>query len=442
MPSTNPAEKRFEPMFPQLSGGPRRMRPEDVSRHQRGRLQGAMVEAVARNGFAGTTIREIVGLAGVSKGTFYDHFESKEDCFLSTFDAIVATVTGMVGETYAGDGDAGNRLVAAMRRFMELVGEYPEAASFAIVDSLTLGTAGVAHRERGWEEFQRMARESLSEVWPELGGSETTVRALVSGVTGLVYRRLRSGEAGELPGLIEPVIEWAQSYQPAPNEVVRRGIAAAERPAPPPPVDEGKLDWDEPPNSPHSRSVLTQRERILRGAARVVVERGYESLSIPAISAAAGTSNQTFYENFSSKRDAFLAAYELVAADALRVAHAAFESAEGGPEAIGTGVRALFEQIAAHRTFARLVFFELPTAGPTALDRADKTMDLLLSFLEPGRAPSGIGGPAPRVALEATAAGIWSVIQHEIAQDRGSRLPELAGEVTWLALAPLSHHNA
>ena len=63
-----------------------------MARNQRGRLQGAMVEAVARHGFADTTLRELVSLAGVSKSTFYEHFESKQDCFLATFDDIVLEV--------------------------------------------------------------------------------------------------------------------------------------------------------------------------------------------------------------------------------------------------------------------------------------------------------------------------------------------------------------
>ena len=41
-----------------------------------------MVEAVARHGYAGTTLRELVRLAGVSKTTFYEHFDSKQECFL------------------------------------------------------------------------------------------------------------------------------------------------------------------------------------------------------------------------------------------------------------------------------------------------------------------------------------------------------------------------
>ena len=56
-----------------------------------------MVEAVARHGYAGTTLRELVRLAGVSKTTFYEHFESKQECFLATFDEIITQVTERVG---------------------------------------------------------------------------------------------------------------------------------------------------------------------------------------------------------------------------------------------------------------------------------------------------------------------------------------------------------
>ena len=63
-----------------------------MARNQRGRLQGAMVEAVARHGFGETTLRELVSLAGVSKSTFYEHFKSKQDCFLATFDDAILEI--------------------------------------------------------------------------------------------------------------------------------------------------------------------------------------------------------------------------------------------------------------------------------------------------------------------------------------------------------------
>jgi AcrR family transcriptional regulator len=411
----------------------------EVARHQKARLEGAMVDAVARHGFASTTIRELVTLAGVSKSTFYEHFEGKEDCFLSTFDTIMAQVTQEVAEAYEQAGEPRERLLRALARFTEIVEQKPEAISFVTVDSLTLGTAAVARREKSWEAFEAIARPHFKPSEPDTEVSDLTIRAVVAGTTGVIYRCLRSGTSGELRGLVEPLIDWAFSYSRPRSEAVQQAVAAAERPAPLPPAEESAADrpgWDEPPASPRSRSSLSQRERIIRAAVQVVVERGYEALSIPAISATAGTSNQTFYENFNSKRDAFLAGYESVSAQALARTSAALEQAEDGPEAVGAALRALSEYIAGNELYARLAFFELPTAGPPALDRADETIDLLVSFLERG---SEEGGDAPpRVVLEATAAGVWFVIQREIAHDRRQSLPDLAGELACIAVAPLA----
>jgi AcrR family transcriptional regulator len=240
--------------------------------------------------------------------------------------------------------------------------------------------------------------------------------------------------------LVEPLVDWAVGYMRPDNELLARAISAAELPPwtdPRGTGDPGTAAWEEPPDSRFSRETLSQRERIRRAAARVVVERGYGRLSIPEISRVAGTSNQTFYEYFADKQEAFLNAFEAVAGEALGYALEAFQDSGEGPEAIGAGLRGLLEHISCHPMFARLAFFELPAAGPEALDRTDAIMDGVTAFLEPPLAPAGIGGPVPTAILEAIGTGIWAVIQREIANDRGGSLPELAGEVTRIALGPL-----
>lgn len=399
-----------------------------------------MVEAVARHGFASTTVRELVTLAGVSKSTFYEHFESKEDCFLATFDSIVARVSEEVGKAYGTSGPLRERLIAGLGRFMELVVERPEVAAFATIESLTLGSDSIAHRAKSWESFEQMTRRYFVDEPFQQRVSDLTVRAMLSGISGVVYQHLRSGKTDELPKLVEPLIDWVFSYQEPDSDSVRRGVAAAERPPAVKIDDEGDEEapgWEEPPDSPLSRSALSQRQRIIRAAARIVAERGYEALSIPAISAAAGTSNQTFYENFNSKREAFLAAYDIVAGKALRVATEAFESTDDGPEAVGAGLRALTEYIAGNRMFARLAFVEMLAAGPLALDRSEETMNKVLASFEAGAGASRLGSKPSRVVLEATSSGVWYVIQREIAAGREGSLPDKAPELARLSLLPL-----
>jgi len=397
-----------------------------------------MVEAVARHGYAGTTLRELVTLAGVSKSTFYQHFESKQDCFLATFDEIIAQLSVRVGEAYRTGGDFRGQLAAGLAAFMNLAVDEPAAASLTAVESLTLGAAGVAHRERASEAFGTLIQQSFDHSPSQHQVSEVIVRAIVTGIRGVAYQRLRQGKREELPGVVDELVDWALHYQEPDSEATRRATAKAatatrvdagadrEEDAPP--------AWDEPPDKPRLRMALTQRERIVRAAALVVVERGYESLSIPAISAAAGTSNQTFYEHFASKRDAFLAAFEILGAEALAKAVNAFEQEADHAEAIGAALRALLEHIAANALFARLAFFELPSAGPVALDHADAMLASFSALLKP-EAESGIGGPLPRSVLEAIPSGIWAVIQHEIVHGRRESLPQVAPEVTRIVLA-------
>lgn len=401
-----------------------------------------MVEAVARHGYAGTTMRELVTLAGVSKTTFYDHFESKQDCFLATFDEIVERLAARVGTAYRSGGDFRERLSAGLTAFMDLAVEEPAAASLAAVESLTLGAPGVEHRERASQTFEALIQQSFDSSLSDVQVAPVTVRAIVGGIRGVAYRHLRADRPEELPPLVAALADWALRYQRPDSEATARAAAAAERPTTPS-EDPGNVadelpSWDEPPDSRASRRALTQRERILRAAARVVVEKGYAALSIPVISGAAGVSNQTFYENFDSKRDAFLAAFEILVGRALGEGAAAFAREGDRPEAVGAGLRALLEHIAANPQFARLAFFELPTAGSVALDRADATMDSLSAFLEPGTMPSELGEPLPRAILEAIPTGTWAVIQHELARGRSAELPSLAPDLTRIALAPFN----
>lgn len=414
------------------------MTPARVSEHQRTRLESAMVEAVAQHGYSGTTLRELVRLAGVSKSTFYEHFENKQEAFLGTAETIFERVGERVAAAYAeATGDHRERLVAALSRYMELVADQPEAAMLSTVEVLTLGRAGLAPRRRGTRIFEDVLGQAFDQSPATIEVTPATVRAAAAGIRGVVYRNLRDGTVAALPTLVEELADWALSYQRPENETVERAVAAASEPFAERPDDPAELDWSEPPDSPRSRAQLSQRDRIIRAVGQLVVEVGYETFSIPAISARAGTSNQTFYENFDNKREAFLAAYDRCATEALNATTEAFRSAGDRPEAVGVAARALLEYIVGNPLFGRLIFFELPTAGPVALDRGDDLMGQFAAFVRPGQAPKAIDPTASEATLQAIYSGAWSVIRHEFAEKSDSSPAELAPEVVRIILLPL-----
>lgn len=395
-----------------------------------------MVAAVAEHGYAQTTITELVALAGVSKRDFYALFDGKDECFLSTFDVIMSAVVERVGATDL-EGDPRERMRSALTSFMELVVAEPEAAVLTAVEAQSLGLAGIAHRDRAADAFQAMIEQGFERAGSRKRVSGMAVRAVVAGILGVVYRHLIEGRLSQLPGTVDGLVDWTMSYQRPDNELARRAIAGAR--AGSRGMSEGgskTLGWREPPDSRRSRAELSQRERIMRAVAQLVTEKGFSTLSIPSISARAGTSNQTFYEYFSSKREVLLAVSDVIASEAIEAARLAYGRGEGGPRSVGMAIRGTLEYLAANELFAQVAFLHLQTAGPIARDRVDTVVDRFAAFIFGGE--EGWEPDVPDSLPIAIGSGCWSIVQHELILGDASGLPALAPALARVIFAPHS----
>ena len=114
-----------KPLYVKLRPRPNGPGPEAVASHQRARLYGAMIESVARQGYAATTMTELCKLAGVSTRTTYQLFISKEAYFLGTYDAIVARATARIRAAYDSEGDWQARLRFALGAFASEIVDEP-----------------------------------------------------------------------------------------------------------------------------------------------------------------------------------------------------------------------------------------------------------------------------------------------------------------------------
>ena len=71
---------------------------EAVTESQRSRILQAMIEVVSERGYPETRVVDVIGVAGVSRKTFYELFSSKEDCFLATYDVLLGNLLGDTAE--------------------------------------------------------------------------------------------------------------------------------------------------------------------------------------------------------------------------------------------------------------------------------------------------------------------------------------------------------
>jgi TetR/AcrR family transcriptional regulator len=155
-----------------------------------------------------------------------------------------------------------------------------------------------------------------------------------------------------------------------------------------------------------------QRARMLRAIAEAMAEQGYVATTVADILKRAGTSRETFYQQFSSKQDCFIAAYELAAngilAELEREAHGSGTPLERFDRAIGSYLNAL----AAEPAFARLFMVEVYSAGADVLERRAEIQRRFTQLVIDAAAARG---RAERFACEALVAAVVTLVTTRLA---------------------------
>lgn len=112
----------------------------------------------------------------------------------------------------------------------------------------------------------------------------------------------------------------------------------------------------------------TQRARILRGTAAAMVEKGYAGTVVADIIKRAGVSRETFYQQFTSKQDCFVATLEATIEHLTATITPLL--AKGTPrQQLDRAIGAYLDTLTAEPEIARLLLIETYAAGPEAMRR-------------------------------------------------------------------------
>jgi AcrR family transcriptional regulator len=179
-----------------------------VTESQRNRIHQAMIEVVSERGYPETRVVDVIGIAGVSRKTFYELFESKEDCFLAAYDLLLENLLGDATEAFeskAAEPWAG-RVAAALEALLEHLAGHPEEARFAIVEVLAAGPKALARRDAALRQFSGFLESGRTASSVDLPG--ITSIAVVGGVNELLYSEILHGAVGRLPSRLPDLMFW------------------------------------------------------------------------------------------------------------------------------------------------------------------------------------------------------------------------------------------
>ena len=176
-----------------------------VEASQRTRLLEAVGRAVAERGYAAATIDDVVGRAGVSKKTFYDHFADKQDCFLAAYEAASEELLERVREAHASEDDWLERTRAGIRAYLRWLAAEPALARVFLIEVAAAGPQALEQREGLRDRYAELMRERRVDGQTQL--PIEVFHAVVAAVDDVVVRHIRESGAEDLPAL-EPVLVY------------------------------------------------------------------------------------------------------------------------------------------------------------------------------------------------------------------------------------------
>jgi AcrR family transcriptional regulator len=416
------AREGIAPLYRHLPRGPHNLAPREIEVHQRARIYGATVEAVARAGYDGVTVRQVIGLAGVSRRSFYEQFANRHDCFLQTARTIAERELRRAREACAAEqGCAERSLAAAFACVAASAREQPDAMRLVLGESLSAGDDGAALLGELLGASERM-------IAPVLAGEQGTplpgaiVRALVGSLHGMLAAALH-GERGRPAAPLAAEMSAAALAVRVParagaaeelatrlrDRARRAALAASKRALAP-------VEPDEP------------RERLLRSALRLAADQPAR-LSAPQIADDVGVSIDSFLEAFPYADECLEEALSCAGERLLRIAVLAQSAAADWPQSVRLAMAGMLGHLAANPAQARALALVAHRAGPTARARSAE-LDVAIGETLARGAPGG-GGSSP-----AASGALWHTVRKALIDGRPRLLAACSDHLAYAVLAP------
>jgi AcrR family transcriptional regulator len=204
--------------------GPRSpSRAEKEKKELRRRLVEGMVAAIeergATSGYSAVTIADVVRHAQMSKRSFYEFFQDKDDCLLATYRGLSElTIRGIEAAFVHAESDSNTdweaRIHAAANAYVTTLALRPLLTRTFLLEIHTAGGAGLEVRRAVHLRFANLL-ERLVELArkdnPAMGAlTRSMAIAMVGGINELVLVSLESHKDEKLSGVADAVTEFVR----------------------------------------------------------------------------------------------------------------------------------------------------------------------------------------------------------------------------------------
>jgi AcrR family transcriptional regulator len=180
---------------------------DEVAAVQRKRMLDALAKVITAKGYAAATVSDVIELAGVSRETFYEQFNSKQNCFEQAFDEAASAMVGVLGAELEPEGTPMELFNRLLGTYLKLLSANPELARLFLIEVYAAGPE--ANRRRA--QVQEQLVGAVVELFAARHERDRfACEALVAATSSMVTGRLLAGRADELVQLRGPIASLAE----------------------------------------------------------------------------------------------------------------------------------------------------------------------------------------------------------------------------------------
>jgi AcrR family transcriptional regulator/DNA-binding MarR family transcriptional regulator len=166
----------------------------------------AITEVSRERGAGNVTVAHIVARSGVSRRTFYELFEDREDCFLAALDHAIARGAESVLPAYESGGRWRERIRGALGALLAFLDEEPGMGALCIVDALSAGPVALERRAVVLNLLIEAVHEGRRETRSGREPTRLVAEGVVGAVLSVIHARLSAQDQRQLRALLNPLM--------------------------------------------------------------------------------------------------------------------------------------------------------------------------------------------------------------------------------------------
>jgi len=196
----------------------------------------------------------------------------------------------------------------------------------------------------------------------------------------------------------------------------------------------GGLPQRRPPDD--SGSYEEPRARLIAAISKVAAEQGYEKVTVELVARSAGLPPEAFEEQFESREQALLAAYQSFLDRIWFEVAAACDTDEPWPVRVKAAVGAVLASLVEASALARAFAVEATAASLAATERQLAALDDFAALLGEGRHFHPQAATLPAATERALVGGIASIVSGHLLVEEPQALAALEPQLVELLLSP------